>query len=57
MEVKESKVITVKFEAHEFAMFVDLLEMARQVRSKKHPTMNVLAQDLLDHLGGDSAKS
>jgi hypothetical protein len=57
VRVKERKVITIEFEAWEWAMLVDLLEMARQVRSKKHPLLNVNAQQLLENLGGDNATS
>ena len=57
MRIKERKVVTLEMEAYEYAMLVDLLEMARTVRSKKHPTMNDLALDLLNCLGGEDAKS
>lgn len=52
--VKERKVVTVEMEAWEYAMLVDTLEMARQVRSKKFPTLNNMAQSLLDNLGSVS---
>jgi len=51
VKVKERKVVTIELEAWEYAMLVDLLEMARQVRSKKHPLLNVNAESLLENMG------
>lgn len=52
MRIVERKVVTVEMEAYEYAMLVDILEAAKKVRSKKWPTLNKMAEDLLTCLDG-----